>query len=89
MSDNKNKNSSQKGNKPDSNANATHVPKDAANTANYKGAVDLGTDGTKATASQQQGQGAWNAKNRDNRSGTESGREKTGQGGENNTGGNK
>lgn len=48
--------------KPEPNANAHHVPADHANEANHKGAVDLGTDGTKATASQQQGQGSWNAK---------------------------
>ena len=86
MADNKNKNNPQKGNKPESNANATHVPKDASNTANYKGAVDLGTEGTKATASQQQGQGSWNAKDKDNRTGSESGGDKTGQGGRNQTG---
>ena len=68
MAENKNKNKEQKSNKPDSNANATPVPKNASNTANYKGAVDLGTKGTKATASQQQGQGAWNAKNKGERS---------------------
>mgnify|MGYP005751789391 CR=1 FL=1 len=76
----------QKRNKPESNANATHVPKDAANTANYKGAVDLGTEGTKATASQQQGQGAWNAKDHDNRTGSESGSGQGGQGGRSQTG---
>lgn len=39
----------------------------ASNTANVKGAVDLGKDGTKATASQQQGQGAWNANDKENK----------------------
>ncbi|MEJ8802702.1 hypothetical protein [Pontibacter sp. H249] len=81
-----NKKDQQKGNKPESNANATHVPKDAANTANYKGAVDLGTEGTKATASQQQGQGSWRAKDHDNRDDSNSGKGGGGQGGKNNTG---
>lgn len=36
-----------------------------SNTANRKGAVDEGRDGTKPTASQQQGQGSWRAKDRD------------------------
>ncbi len=65
MKENKNKKDQQKDNKPDSSANATPMPKNYSNTANHKGAVDLGTNGTKATASQQQGQGAWNAKNTD------------------------
>lgn len=60
--------------KPASNANSQPMPDEYSNTANHKGAVDLGTDGTKATASQQQGQGAWNAKDKDeNRSGSKSG----------------
>jgi hypothetical protein len=63
MKEDKNKKDQQKDNKPESNANATPMPKNYSNTANHKGAVDLGTKGTKATASQQQGQGAWNAKN--------------------------
>lgn len=62
-------------NKPDSDANAQPMPDKYSNTANYKGAVDLGTDGTKATASQQQGQGAWNAKDKDNPTGSKSGSE--------------
>ncbi|WP_299824519.1 hypothetical protein [uncultured Pontibacter sp.] len=86
MADNKKENQ-QKGNKPESNANATPMPNEYSNTANHKGAVDLGTEGTKATASQQQGQGAWNKKNSDNRTGSESGSDKGGQGGQNNTGG--
>ncbi|MBD1397964.1 hypothetical protein H9Q13_12375 [Pontibacter sp. JH31] len=49
--------------KPNSNVSSQPMPKRYSNEANHKGAVDLGTDGTKATASQQQGQGAWNAKN--------------------------
>lgn len=49
--------------KPSSNASSQPMPKNYSNEANHKGAVDLGTKGTKATASQQQGQGAWNAKN--------------------------
>jgi hypothetical protein len=49
--------------KPKSNASSQPMPKQYSNEANHKGAVDLGTKGTKATASQQQGQGAWNAKN--------------------------
>ena len=48
--------------KPESNANSQPMPEEYSNEANHKGAVDLGTKGTKATASQQQGQGAWNAK---------------------------
>jgi hypothetical protein len=36
-----------------------------SNEANRKGAVDEGRHGTKPTASQQQGQGSWNAKDRD------------------------
>ena len=73
--------------KPSSNANPHRMPEEDeySNTANYKGAVDLGTDGTKATASQQQGQGAWNPKdNDDNRNGSrKSGK---GQGGNSQTG---
>lgn len=72
--------------KPDRNANPQPVPEDASNTANYKGAVDLGTDGTKATASQQQGQGSWNAKSHDNRSGSDSNNSGGGQGSKNKTG---
>ena len=56
--------SGQESNKPPSNANSQPMPDKYSNEANHKGAVDLGTDGTKATASQQQGQGAWNAKDK-------------------------
>jgi hypothetical protein len=64
---NANENKSQDNNKPerDANPNSQKMPEDATNEANYKGAVDLGTDGTKPTASQQQGQGSWNAKDND------------------------
>lgn len=75
--------------KPSSNANPFRTPEEEeySNTANHKGAVDLGTDGTKATASQQQGQGSWNAKDNDNnRNGSESGGGGGGQGGNNKTG---
>ncbi|SIT92338.1 hypothetical protein [Pontibacter indicus] len=48
--------------KPNSNANSQPMPEEYSNEANHKGAQDLGTDGTKASASQQQGQGAWRAK---------------------------
>ncbi|WP_114781308.1 hypothetical protein [Botryobacter ruber] len=67
MAEEKDKNKNQKG-KPASNANATPVPGNASNKANFKGATDLGTKGTKATASQQQGQGAWNAKDKEGKS---------------------
>jgi len=64
-------NSRQENSKPPRNANAQPMPEDFSNEANHKGAVDLGTDSTKATASQQQGQGAWNPKNNDdNRNGS-------------------
>ena len=63
-SDKENKGGQQQ-NKPSRNANAQPMPDEYSNEANFKGAVDLGTDGTKATASQQQGQGSWNAKNND------------------------
>ncbi|WP_345161296.1 hypothetical protein [Pontibacter saemangeumensis] len=62
---NKKNESGQESNKPPRNANPQPMPDEYSNEANYKGAVDLGTDGTKATASQQQGQGAWNAKDKD------------------------
>jgi hypothetical protein len=58
-------------NKPDRDANPQPMPDEYSNEANFKGAVDLGTDGTKATASQQQGQGSWNAKDHDKRGGKE------------------
>ncbi|WP_162052036.1 hypothetical protein [Pontibacter pamirensis] len=71
--------------KPESNANSQPMPDEYSNTANHKGAVDLGTDGTKATASQQQGQGAWDPKdNDDNRNGSR--KSGNGQGGSNSTG---
>lgn len=70
---NKNK-GGQESNKPPRNASSQPMPDEYSNEANHKGAVDLGTDGTKATASQQQGQGAWNAKDKDeNRTGSKSG----------------
>ncbi|EJF09114.1 MULTISPECIES: hypothetical protein [Pontibacter] len=72
--------------KPDSNANSQPMPDEFSNEANHKGAVDLGTDGTKATASQQQGQGAWGAKDKDNRTGSRSGSGGGGQGAQNKTG---
>jgi hypothetical protein len=62
MATNKNNTNENKREKPESNANSQRMPKEYSNEANHKGAVDLGTKGTKATASQQQGQGAWNAK---------------------------
>lgn len=89
MADNKNKNNPQKGNKPDNTTKPNDMPANASNTANYKGAVNKGAEGTKATASQQHGQGSWNAKDDDTRSGSESGGGKTGQGGRNNTGSSK
>ncbi|WP_439882410.1 hypothetical protein ACSX1A_04420 [Pontibacter sp. MBLB2868] len=70
MADNKDKQNKNK-QKPDSDANATPMPDNYSNTANYKGAVDLGTDGTGATASQQQGQGSWNKKSDKNREGSD------------------
>ena len=70
-----------------SNANAKLNPEDYSNEANIKGGVDKGKGGTKATASQQQGQGAWNKKNNDdNRTGTKSGGGGSGQGANNPTG---
>ncbi|MBF8961935.1 hypothetical protein I0P70_01645 [Pontibacter sp. FD36] len=72
--------------KPDSNANSQPMPDEFSNEANHKGAVDLGTDGTKATASQQQGQGAWGAKDKDNRTGSRSGSGGGSQGSQNKTG---
>ncbi|WP_276496863.1 hypothetical protein [Pontibacter litorisediminis] len=70
-----------------SKANAQPNPKNYSNKANIKGGVDEGRNGTKATASQQQGQGALN-KNRHNeaRPGSETGSEGSGQGGNNPTG---
>lgn len=70
--------------KPDRGESSQPMPDEYSNEANHKGAVDLGTDGTKATASQQQGQGAWNAKDHENRSGSGSGG--GGQGAKNKTG---
>lgn len=83
-SDKENKDGQQH-NKPPRNANSQPMPDEYSNEANHKGAVDLGTDGTKATASQQQGQGSWDAKNNDgNRNGSrDSG---GGQGSKNKTG---
>jgi len=70
-----------------SRANAQPDPKDYSNKANIKGGVEKGKQGTKATASQQQGQGAWNKKNNDdNRTGTKSGGGGSGQGANNPTG---
>lgn len=83
MADNKDKNNKQK---PDSNADATPMPDNYSNKANYKGAVDLGTEGTKATASQQQGQGAWNKKSDANREGSAKHSSGGGQGSKNKTG---
>ena len=48
--------------KPATSTNSQPMPEEYSNEANHKGATDLGTEGTKATASQQQGQGAWRAK---------------------------
>ncbi|PKV66423.1 hypothetical protein [Pontibacter ramchanderi] len=48
--------------KPEKGANSQPMPENYSNEANHKGATDLGTEGTKATASQQQGQGSWRAK---------------------------
>jgi hypothetical protein len=48
--------------KPERGANSQPMPEEYSNEANHKGATDLGTKGTKPTASQQQGQGSWNAK---------------------------
>lgn len=84
--DKENISSGKENQKPDRNANSQPMPNEFSNEANHKGAVDLGTDGTKATASQQQGQGAWNAKDHDNRSGSSSGGGGGGQGGKNKTG---
>ncbi|WP_240773219.1 hypothetical protein [Pontibacter sp. SGAir0037] len=71
--------------KPSRNANSQPMPEEFSNTANHKGAIDLGTDGTKATASQQQGQGAWNAAAPNKRTG--SSRDNSGgQGAKNKTG---
>lgn len=71
--------------KPERNANSQPMPEEYSNEANHKGAVDLGTDGTKATASQQQGQGAWNATAPNKRTGS-SKDSSGGQGGKNKTG---
>lgn len=49
------------------------LDKPDSNTANRKGAVNTGKSGTQPTASQQQGQGAQNAKDHNNRSGSDSG----------------
>ncbi|ARS36154.1 hypothetical protein [Pontibacter actiniarum] len=68
-----------------SKANAQPNPADYSNEANIKGATDTGRNGTKPTASQQQGQGAQN-KNTDSRTGTESGGGDGGQGGSTPTG---
>lgn len=82
--DQKNKDG-QENSKPPRNANSQPMPDEYSNEANHKGAVDLGTDGTKATASQQQGQGAWNAKDHDdNRTGSRN--SSGGQGAKNKTG---
>jgi len=71
--------------KPARNENPFSEPEEYSNEANHKGAVDLGTDGTKATASQQQGQGAWDSKNNNNnRNGSRN--SGNGQGGGNATG---
>ncbi|MDX5348870.1 MAG: hypothetical protein LPJ89_01730 [Hymenobacteraceae bacterium] len=83
MANEKDNQQNDKNKKPASNANAQPVPENAANTANYKGPQDLGTDGTDASASQQQGQGAWN-KNTDSRNGSRN--SGGGQGGNNKTG---
>jgi hypothetical protein len=73
--------------KPEAGTSSQPMPNEYSNEANHKGATDLGTKGTKATASQQQGQGAWNAKDRDdNRSGSRSGSGGGGQGAKNQTG---
>ncbi|MFD2512642.1 hypothetical protein ACFSRY_02075 [Pontibacter locisalis] len=85
MADNKDK-QNQSGKKPDRDANATPMPDEYSNTANHKGAVDLGTDGTKATASQQQGQGSWSKKSDKNREGSDKENSGGGQGGKNQTG---
>ncbi len=71
--DQENKSTGQQSNKPARNASSQPMPDEYSNEANHKGAVDLGTDGTKATASQQQGQGAWDAKDHDKSSGRKSG----------------
>jgi len=52
--------------KPTTDTNSQPMPEEYSNTANHKGATDLGTEGTKATASQQQGQGAWDSKDNEN-----------------------
>lgn len=52
---------------------ATKQDKGVSNDANFKGAVNTGQAGTKPTASQQQGQGAKNAKDHNTRSGSDSG----------------
>ncbi|MDX5418410.1 MAG: hypothetical protein LPK14_03675 [Hymenobacteraceae bacterium] len=73
--------------KPDRSQYSQPMPDDYSNEANYRGATDLGTEGTAPTASQQQGQGAWNKKNDDDkRSGTKSGGGGGGQGAKNKTG---
>lgn len=89
MADNKNKNNPQKGNKPGHTTVPNDMPADASNTANFKGAVNKGAEGTKATASQQHGQGSWNAKDDDRRSGSESGSGKKSQDNRSNTGSSK
>ncbi|MCC9166043.1 hypothetical protein [Pontibacter harenae] len=73
--------------KPTPDTNSQPMPEEYSNTANHKGAIDLGTDGTKATASQQQGQGAWASKDHEN-TGDRNGSRKSsgGQGGNSKTG---
>ncbi|AKD01941.1 hypothetical protein POKO110462_19430 [Pontibacter korlensis] len=89
MADNKNKKGQTELTKRNlaSNANSQPNPEDYSNTANIKGGVDEGRGGTKATASQQQGQGSW-SKNRHNeaRPGSQTGGGGGGQGGNNPTG---
>ena len=69
----KNQQLKQHKNDPEASVPATKQNKGVSNTANFKGAVNEGKDGTKPTASQQQGQGAKNAKGENNRSGSDSG----------------
>ncbi|MHA6248417.1 hypothetical protein ACXYMU_10800 [Pontibacter sp. CAU 1760] len=73
MGNNKNKTEPTKRNLA-SNATANPNPEDYSNKANIQGAVDTGKNGTKATASQQHGQGAEN-KNTDTRTGSDSGQD--------------
>ncbi|WP_242927653.1 hypothetical protein [Pontibacter vulgaris] len=60
-------------NRPEANVTGQNQAGGVSNKANVKGSVDTGQHGTKATASQQQGQGLGSAKDHNKRSGSDSG----------------